>query len=102
MSTPISISQLLAAMDDDVQVGRDMVEAKAIKEGTKVTFGLPGNLVTNIVTGNVKLCVIVMDSTKLQDAIDRIKHPEKYIHHCEECGSIIEDHETDKKQAQIQ
>lgn len=94
MSTPISISQLLAAMGDDVQVGRDMTEAKATKQGTKVTFGLPGNLVTNIVTGNVKLCVIVMDTTKMNSAIDRLKYPEKYIHHCEECGSIIEDHET--------
>ena len=51
----------------DIRVGTDVINLKAVKAGTQITMGAPGNVVTPIFLGELNACLLLFNKKQFDE-----------------------------------
>jgi hypothetical protein len=57
----------MAADNKDIRLGTDFLGAKAVKAGSQVTMGIGGNVLAQLMTGELHPVLILFDKAQYKD-----------------------------------
>jgi hypothetical protein len=57
----------MAADNKDIRLGNDFLGAKAVKAGSQVTIGIAGNVLAQIMTGELRCCLILFNKEEFNE-----------------------------------
>jgi hypothetical protein len=57
----------MAAENKDIRLGTDVLNMKAVKAGSQITMGIAGNVLSQLMFGELNACLILWDKKQFNE-----------------------------------
>jgi hypothetical protein len=63
----------MAAEDKDIRMGTDILNMKAVKAGSQITMGIGGNVLAQLMFGELNACLILYNKKQFIDTLAQME-----------------------------
>lgn len=73
MANNFDVLKRMAAENQDIRFGVDLVQAKKVAAGTQVTIGIAGEVVGSLLAGDLRACLILFNKKQFDETKEKLE-----------------------------